>query len=204
MIGRSGRLGIDPMGDAYVLVPRQEEAKYRKKFSKPNRIESQLLEKFGDHHKVLAFHLVNEIYHEDIETTEDVHSWYKRSFAYFQSKEFDDSIVDKTLELLRKFGAIYQQEDGKWKCCAVGKVSSLFYFSPFDASALYFNFKILFAEKREENDLYLAMALGDIDSSRVGIVSKAEKSEIEDFAAKVRRTILGKYFTDGAIKAGYC
>ena len=204
MIGRSGRLGIDPMGDAYVLVPRQEEAKYRKKFSKPNRIESQLLEKFGDHHKVLAFHLVNEIYHEDIETTEDVNVWYKRSFAYFQSKEFDDSIAEKTLELLRKFGAIYQQEDGKWKCCAVGKVSSLFYFSPFDASALYFNFKILFAEKREENDLYLAMALGDIDSSRTGIVSKAEKSEIEDFAAKVRRTILGKYFTDGAIKSGYC
>jgi hypothetical protein len=45
MIGRSGRLGIDPMGDAYILVPESKEREYRAKYSKAGKIESQLLEK---------------------------------------------------------------------------------------------------------------------------------------------------------------
>jgi helicase len=203
MIGRSGRLGIDPMGDAYILVPESKESMYRQKFSKPNRIESQLLEKNGNHHKTLAFHLVSEIYHGDIKTTDDVHHWYGRSLAYFQNKTLDQTVVDATLTLLSKLGAIFQ-EDGQWSCRPIGKVSSMFYFSPFDVSGLYFNFKELFADNRENNDYYLSIALGDIDSQRLAIVSRLEKEEMSMYAAKVKAMMPDKYLNDSSLKAGFC
>jgi len=203
MIGRSGRLGIDPMGDAYILVPESDEAKYRQKFSKPNRIESQLLEKVGDKYKVLAFHLVSEIHHGTVSTTDDVHAWYKRSLAYFQNKALDETVVDQTLDLLRKCSAVWG-EDGKWTCRPIGKVSSMFYFSPFDVSDLYFNFKNLFEDNKEDNDYFIATALGNIDGQRMNIVSRIEKEEMSMFATKVRALMPGKYFNDASLKASFC
>lgn len=203
MVGRSGRLGIDPMGDAYILVPESKEQECRTKLSKPGRIESQLLEKTGENHKVLAFHLVSEIHHGDVETTDDVHRWYKRSLAYFQNKSLEETVVDKTLELLRKCGAVWE-ENGKWTCRPIGKVSSMFYFSPFDVSDLYFNFKSLFESNKEDDDYFLAMALASIDSQRMNICSRIEKEEMSTFATKVRTMMAGKYVTDGSLKAGFC
>jgi replicative superfamily II helicase len=203
MIGRSGRLGIDPMGDAYILVPESRKDEFRRKFSNPNRIESQLLEKVGDHHKVLAFHLASEIHHGDIQTTDDVHQWYQRSLAHFQNKSLHDIVVDKTLELLKKCGAI-GEENGILIAKPIGKVASMFYFSPFDASDLYFNFKNLFDQNKEDDDYSVSMALANIDSQRMNIVSKAEKEEISAYANKVRAASVGKFYTDAALKAGYC
>jgi helicase len=203
MIGRSGRLGIDPMGDAYILVPESEEAKYRQKFSKPNRIESQLLEKCGDKYKVLAFHLVSEIHHGTVSTIEDVHDWYKRSLAYFQNKSLDQTVIDQTLDLLKKCGAV-SEEDEKLTCRPIGKVSSMFYFSPFDVSDLYFNFKNLFENQKEDNDYYISVALGNIDAQRLNIVSRLEKEEMSLYATKVRAMMPGTFFKDGSLKAGFC
>jgi replicative superfamily II helicase len=203
MIGRSGRYGIDPMGDAYILVPESDVKKYKQKYAQSNRIESQLLQKSGPIYKVLAFHLVSEIFHGEIETTDDVHEWYKRSLAYFQNKSINDSIVDGTLEILRKCGAIVEV-DGKWQARTIGKVSSMFYMSPFDVADLYFNFKNLFDSKRQDDEYCLAMALGNIDSQRQIICSKAEKDEMSLFGSRARLVSAGKYLNDGAIKAGFC
>ncbi len=203
MCGRSGRYGIDPMGDAYILVPESQINLYKQKFNKPNRIESQLLEKSGNNHKTLAFHLVSEIYFGGIETTDDVRKWFKRSLAYFQNKVFDDSVVDSTLELLRKCGAIGLDDD-KWNARTIGKVSSMFYMSPFDVSDLYFNFKSLFDSGKENDDHILSLALGNIDSQRCNIVNKAEKDEMSLYANQARLKFTGKFLADGAIKAGYC
>lgn len=207
MIGRSGRLGIDPMGDAYILVPESNEAKYRQKFSKPNRIESQLLERVGDKdkykYKVLAFHLVSEIHHGSVSTTDDVHSWYKRSLAHFQNKSLDATVVDQTLDLLRKCSAVWE-EDGTWTCRPIGKVSSMFYFSPFDVSDLFFNFKNLFENKKENDDYFISAALGNIDGQKMSILSRVEKEEMSLYAAKVRTLMAGEYFTDASLKASFC
>lgn len=201
MIGRSGRLGIDPMGDAYILVPESKEREYRAKYSKAGKIESQLLEKEGPKYKTLAFHLVSEIHHGNIETTDDVHEWYKRSLGYFQNKSLDQKVVDDTLDVLKKCGAIAFEED-KWIIRPIGKVSSMFYFSPFDTSDLYFNFKNLFTDKKENDDLSIAMALGNIDSQRTSIVTKFEKEEIKAFQSQIN--ITGRTYMEGAMKAGFC
>ncbi len=204
MIGRSGRLGIDPMGDAYILIPDSRAKEFKTKLSQPTRIESQLLNKVGDKHKVLAFHLVSEIYNKSVQTTEDVENWYKRTLAYFQNKMLGEDVVDHTLEMLQKCGAI-QKEGNIWVCKPIGKVSSMFYFSPFDVSDLYFNFKNLFDKNQEDDEYMLAMALADIDSQKTNIVSKVEKEEISLFSARLRKHPSGgKYNNDAAIKAGFC
>ena len=203
MIGRSGRYGIDPMGDAYILVPESQVNSYKAKYSKSNKIESQLLEKVGNNYKTLAFHLVSEIFTGGVKTTEDVHKWFKRSLAYFQNKAFDDSVVDSTLELLKKCGAI-GEEDGVWKARTVGKVSSMFYMSPFDVSDLYFNFKQLFESGKENDDQMVSLAIANIDSQRMNIVNKQEKEEISLFANQLRLKFAGKYLADGATKAAFC
>jgi helicase len=191
------------MGDAYILVPESKMRIYTQKYSAPRRIESQLLEKTGSQHKSLAFHLVSEIFFGGISTTDDFHNWYKRSLAHYQNKQLHGTVVDDTLELLRKCGAI-GQEDGKWTARSIGKISSMFYISPFDVSDLYFGFKNLFDSKREEDDYALSITIANLDSQRMNIVSKAEKDEISLYANKIRVMMAGKFLTDGCIKAGYC
>ena len=202
MCGRSGRLGIDPMGDAYILIPQSQEVRWRAKLANPEPVDSQLLENEGNKHKVLAFHLVSEIHHGDIKNVDDVHQWYRRSFAYFQNQNLDDVIVDNTLDLLKNCGAIWE-ENKILSCRPIGKISSMFYFSPFDVSDLYFNFKDLFENGKEDDDYYLSMVLGNIDSQRANIVSRLEKDEMSLYANKIRN-IYKKYFNDAAIKAGFC
>ncbi|MEI8270328.1 MAG: DEAD/DEAH box helicase [bacterium] len=204
MIGRSGRLGIDPMGDAYILIPDSKAKECKSRLSKPTRIESQLLNKVGDKHKVLAFHLVSEIVNKSVQTTEDVENWYKRTLAYFQNKILGDHVVDDTLELLQKCGAI-QKEGNIWVAKPIGKVSSMFYFSPFDVSDLYFNFKNLFENNQEDDEYLLSMALANTDSQKSNIISKAEKEEMSLFAARLRNHPSGGRFSnDAAIKSGFC
>jgi len=203
MVGRSGRLGIDPMGDAYILIPESTQLKYKEKLGTAPKIESQLLQKNGSHYKNLAFHLVSEIYHDSIKTNEDVHKWYERSLAYFQNKELEDSILNSTLDSLTKCGAIAFQ-DNRWTARAIGKVSSMFYFSPFDTSDLFFNMKFLFDNKKQNDEYYVSMALANIDSNRTPIVSKAEKDEMFTYKNKVLANRTNKFITEGSCKIGFC
>lgn len=202
MVGRSGRLGIDPAGDAYVLIPETHQSTYKTKLKTPSRIESQLLEKLGSNYKNLAFHLVSEIYQENIQTTDDVHKWYERSLAYFQNKKLQDKIVDDALESLKKCGAIGIDND-KWFARTIGKVSSIFYFSPFDVSDLFFNIKFLFDNKKQDDEYYVSMAIANLDSNRVPIVSKAEKDEMSAYKFKVLSNKTNRFITDGSIKFGF-
>jgi helicase len=204
MVGRSGRLGIDPAGDAYILVPESQEELWRKKLQKPQKIESQLLQKEGEHYKVLAFHLVSEIHHGYIKTNEDVHRWYERSLAYFQDKNLHERVVEDTLELLKNKGCLKFEND-TWKITSVGMIASMFYFSPFDVADLRNNFWRLFQNNQQDNDYFLAMALANTDTNRCNIVSRAEKEEMSLFSNKIKNLSGNKFnYTDSVIKAGYC
>lgn len=204
MAGRAGRPGYDPRGDVYILVPNRNPDHHIERLSVPKKIESQLLNHTGSeddpHYKTLAFHLVSDIHHGSISCMADVHDWYARSLAYFQYKELDDSIADKTIDLLLRVGAI-KEEGGRYEVTSVGKVSSMLYYSPFDVADLRRNFKHLFANSNESNDLAVAMALGNVDSIRSGFVTRAEKEEMEFFAVKFRKAF-GDW-PDGTVKGAY-
>lgn len=205
MAGRAGRVGYDPKGDVYILVPDRNSEYHIDRLSIPQEINSQLLNYIGDednpHYKTLAFHLVSEIHHGDIKTIEDIHEWYERSLARFQSVDLDDSVVDKTIELLIQVGAV-KQVDGQYEATSIGKVSSMFYYSPFDVSDLRRNFRVLFTKNLQDNDFALSMALGNVDSIRMGFVTKNEKEEMEDYQNAVVKSF-GDIYLDSSIKGGY-
>jgi replicative superfamily II helicase len=205
MAGRAGRVGYDPKGDVHILVPQSKSDEHIDRLSVPQNINSQLLNYIGEednpHYKTLAFHLVSEIHHGEIKTIEDIHEWYERSLARYQSVDLDDSVVDKTIELLIQVGAI-KQADGKYEATSIGKVSSMFYYSPFDVSDLRRNFRFLFMKNLENNDYALSIALGNIDSIRMGFVTKNEKEEMSDYHDIIKKSF-GDVYLDSSIKGGY-
>jgi replicative superfamily II helicase len=205
MAGRAGRPGYDPRGDVYILLPNKKVDYHIERLSNPQRIISQLLTYIGSeddpHYKTLAFHLVSEIHHGEIKTLEDVHNWFKRSLAYYQSGSLDDLIADKTLELLIKVGAVKDVDD-KYEVTSIGRISSMFYYSPFDVADFRRNFRYLFSNGYENNDYAVSLALGNVDSIRMGFVSKAEKEEMDSYCYNVRK-IYGNNYLDSSIKGGY-
>ena len=204
MAGRAGRPGYDPRGDVHILLPSGESEHHIDRLSSPKDIESQLLSYVGrpedPHYKTLAFHLVSEIHHGEISTISDVHRWYEKSLAYFQYEDLEDDIVDKTMALLVKVGAIKEVE-GKYEVTSIGKVSSMLYYSPFDVADLRRNFRFLFQHNRQNDDMALSLALGNVDSIRMGFVTRAEKEEMEDFASSVNK--FGGDYLDSSIKGAY-
>jgi len=198
--GRAGRPKYDKRGDAYILLPERKAAKYIESLQSPENIKSQMLDQIGGNHKTLAFHIVSEIHHGNIKTSEDVHEWYEKSLAYFQDQEFGDGVVDNVLNLLVRCGAIYEKND-VYLCSSVGIIASLFYYSPFDVANLKRGFTALFHNKNEENDFWLSISLGNTDTHQKGIVSKAEREAMSEYSTWVKR-IMGEV-DEPVVKAGY-
>lgn len=202
MIGRAGRPAFDPVGDAYILLPESMYDLHKERIRKPQLILSQMLEQVNKHYKTLAFHIVSEIHQGLIKTKEDVHHWYNRSLGCFQANELHEFIVDETLDLLRKYGAIWE-EDGVITVTSVGKIASLFYYSPFDVSDLKRNFNKLFDDNRETSDLSVAVSLGNIDTHKNMIVTRDERAEMSAFAGEVARIYGNGTIIEPAIKMAY-
>jgi replicative superfamily II helicase len=205
MAGRAGRPGFDPRGDVYILIPDKDAEHHIDRLSSPKKIESQLLASVGKenpHYKTLAFHLVSEIHHGSILNKDDMHEWYSKSLAYFQYRDLDDSIADKTIDLLMRVGAIKESE-GRYEVTSVGKVSSMLYYSPFDVADLRRNFRFLFSNAKEHDDVFLSVALGDVDTIRSGFVTKAERDEMSAFAEHVSKRFGGDYLLESSVKGAY-
>lgn len=205
-IGRAGRPKYDPRGDAYVLVPESKKDYWISKLKTKSNIRSTLLDFVGKpdapHYKTLAFHVVAEIHQGNIKTKDGFEAWFRKSLAYFQDQDFNDEVIDRTIELLIQYRAIFVNEEGLYECTAVGKVASMFYYSPFDASDLRRNFKNLFEENRENNDFAISISLGNIDTYRWGICNKWEKEAINMYRIQVESLYGRDKFTDAVFKAG--
>ena len=201
MIGRSGRLGIDPRGDAYILLPNSEAKKHRDRLNTPQKITSKILDKPRN----LAFHLVSEIHHEDITNFDQIKVWFERSLAYFQNRILNQTYLKELFEELIKREIVHDDE-GVLSASSVGRISSIFYYSPFDVADLRRNFYFLFLHNKHEDDMHVALALAKTDTHRSVIVNNAEKQELRMFDQKLQRD-LGvdyKYITEGIKKTAFC
>lgn len=192
--GRAGRPGFDERGDAYILLPEKKFDYHKERIETPQEIRSQMLDE-----KCLAFHIVSEIHRGIICSREDVHKWYNRTLAYFQNQDLDDEAIERVVENLIKCGAIIN-EDGL-KTTKIGMVSSVFYYSPYDVGDLFRNWNRIFQKNLQEDDVAVSMAIGNIDSNRIAIVSNAEKEDISKFRYKANE--YGD-FMEGAVKYGCC
>ena len=204
-VGRAGRPKYDPRGDAYILVPESDKDVHIARLKTKLPIKSTMLEFVGTpvnpHYKTLAFHVVSEIHHGNVKTKQGFHDWFRKSLAFHQNKTFDDAVIDKTIGLLEQYRAIIVEND-EYKCTAVGKVASMFYYSPFDVSDLRRNFKLVFDQKLEDNDYALAMSLGNVDTNKWAIANRYEKEQMDVFKKKVERMFGENTFLPGAIKYG--
>lgn len=205
-VGRAGRPRYDPRGDAYILVPESTKQEHVARLKKKSSIRSTMLEFVGTptnpHYKTLAFHVVSEIHHGNIKTKEGFHEWFRKSLAHHQDQDFNDDVVDRTIQMLEQCRAIVIEGD-EYKCTAIGKVASMFYYSPFDVSDLRRNFKQVFDQKLENNDYALAMAMGNIDTNKWAIANRYEKEQMATFQSKVERMFGESTFLPGAIKYGF-
>lgn len=205
-VGRAGRPKYDPRGDAYILVPESDKDEHIARLKKKSPIRSTMLEFVGTpqnpHYKTLAFHVVSEIHHGNIKTRDGFHKWFQKSLAHHQDHDFNDAVVDRTIQMLEQCRAIVIEDD-EYKCTAVGKVASMFYYSPFDVSDLRRNFKMVFEQKLEDNDYALAMAMGNVDTNKWAIANRYEKEQMAMFEAKVERMFGENTYLPGAIKYGF-
>jgi len=206
MCGRAGRPRYDPKGDAYVLLPNSNFDLLKSKVSNLGKIKSQLLFEENNSYKVLSFHLVNEIYNKNIKTLDDIYSWYDRSFCSFQSQDIDQDILDLTIKNLKNRNII-AEKNNEFLATNVGKIASIFYYSPFDVADYKSNLK-LYYNSELYNDYMLSFILGNIDSNRCNIISKNDKEEISLYKQKIL-SILNKlklkvFYNDSSLKFCYC
>jgi replicative superfamily II helicase len=206
MIGRAGRPKYDPRGDAYILIPESQKDNWIRRLKGRPTIRSTLLDYVGHsenpHYKTLAFHIVAEIYQGNVKTKEAFKEWFRHSLAHFQDHAFDDKVVERTLSLLEQCKAIYLNDQEEYECTSVGKVASMFYFSPFDVSDLRRNFKKLFDEHKENNDFSVSLALGNIDTYRWSICNRQEKEAITGYRINIDKLFGKDMMGDAVCKIG--
>lgn len=149
MIGRAGRYGIDPEGDAYIIYP-WSKPKYRGLIENPNNfvIESRLL--YPDE---IAFHIVSEI-DKGRYTIESLTEWYQKTFAYYQCNNLLP--LQEAIDDLVSWGII-ENNNGRLKLNYTGKIASWFYYSPYMIAKLLINFSQL---PLEPNDIHICYAIG--------------------------------------------
>lgn len=186
MVGRSGRLKYDTKGDAYILVPKSESKKWIENIKNPPEIKSQIITDGGNlSHKKLAFHIVNEIYRGTVSTRTDVEKWYLSTFASHQQQDMTEDFLDMMLESLKMCGALVQTGDS-FESTPIGKISSMYYYSPYDVSDLIRNFNYLTkSEKSMKDDVLISYALANIDTNKGMFISKQEEEDIGDFIRKL-------------------
>ncbi len=206
MIGRAGRPRYDPRGDAYILVPESQKEPWIRHLKTKSEIRSTLMNFVGlsdnPHYKTLAFHIVAEIHQGNVKTKEGFKEWFKMSLANYQEHGFDDTVVERTLNLLLQYHAIFVNDDGEYECTAIGKVASMFYYSPFDVSDLRRNFKKVFDDKKDANDYAVSLALGNIDTYRWAICNKQEREAIAGYKIQIEKLYGKDKFNDSVCKIG--
>lgn len=172
MVGRAGRPKYDKEGDAYILVPDLQSLKQKERVLKPEHIKSQLSE-IGE----LSFHLVSEIHHKDIATVSGIDQWYIRTFAFSQRGHVGIADCHDAVLRLKTAGCV-KVNGNEIETTPVGAAASMFYFDPFDVSALSKNITSILKNNRTDT-LDWAFGLACRPSCRLENPTVAESEEIE-------------------------
>jgi replicative superfamily II helicase len=158
MAGRAGRVGLDPRGDAYIVVPQGKFTYYSKRYKQLPPVQSCLTNE-----NELAFHLISEI-NEGQNTEQLLNEWFARSFADLNFKNDADKThhLANVLARLINCGAIRIQEKSAnyiFEVTPIGKISAWFYYPPTFVSQVFLGLKkggSLIAD----NDLLLSWVIG--------------------------------------------
>jgi helicase len=203
-MGRAGRKGYgSDEGDAYVLLPDSKIEDWKYRINNPPDVMSSLVGK-NETFKNLAFHIVSEIHHGNITNRTELNNWFKETLSHHQNLRLDSNFIYNMLDSLKKC-SILKEESGTYTLTQLGKISSMYYYSPYDVSNLYFNFDHLFKNEKEQDDYWLTIALSNIDTHRCGIASRMEVDEADGYVNILRRKKVNfDMHNASVIKVGYC
>ena len=126
MAGRSGRYGIDPAGDAYLLLPDTAADDWKDRIAKSENVRSRLTDA-----KVLSFHIISEVVRGAINNRADLQKWYTRTLASFQDSGNMDDFIEDVETALVDYRAMKIEND-TYLPTGLGKVSAWMYFQPGD------------------------------------------------------------------------
>lgn len=185
-IGRCGRYGIDPQGDAYLLVPQGTIGEWQSTLANPRPVTSVMTNRH-----VLAFHVLAEIGNGVIRSVNDLMKWFERSLAYLQRGEIAKEDAEGIIFDLEKMDMIYLDKQG-YKLTQLGRVGSRLYYSPYDIRAWYDNFEFVNGNNYEDDDLVVAWALGNISTNALPYTPKDIHAECMELGWQLRnRGIVG-------------
>lgn len=180
MCGRSGRVGFDPKGDAYVLLPQSKFDYYKTWCEDIPPISSTM-----NNQDILAFHIVSEISEGVIYDVSSLMSWYNRSLAAFQNNFLDRIDAETLLNKLEKI-KIIERKNERFIITNLGRVASYLYFSPYSIAAWYFNFNNIIYN-HNINDVSISWALANIPENYKSFVPKEFEEETKDFESLCKR-----------------
>ncbi len=167
--GRAGRTGIDIRGDAYLVVPSDMSENTRQNLLCPQTVISEL-----GSVEALAFHILFEIQAGATKKSQLL-SWYAKTlWAYhLQDTSRLESTLEKVLGDLVDIDCISEWRPDEYRVCELGRISSSFYFSPYDCYDWRSNLTTLWERECWDDDWSLAWAIGDIHSFKSTYLPKS-------------------------------
>lgn len=158
--GRAGRTGIDTRGDAYILVPSEMPEEDREVLLKPQKVSSEL----GDV-ETLAFHLLSEI-RSGVTNRGALLAWYQKTLWAFQNQNLQklEAVLSKVLQDLIEIECIQVDCRGEYRLSELGRISAMYYFSPYDCWDWLGNLRTLWDRECWDHDWSIAWAVGDVPS----------------------------------------
>jgi helicase len=193
MCGRSGRVGLDPKGDAHVLLPQSKLTRYKSWCQNIPPISSTMNDP-----NVLAFHIVSEISEGEVYDVETLMSWYNRSLAAFQNNFLDRVDAEALLTKLEKY-KILEKQGNRYKITKLGRVASYLYYSPYTISGWYFNFSRIFNDNRLD-DHSISWALSNIPDNQDNFAGRDMQNTIKAFVTSCSNR--GLVITDACASIG--
>jgi replicative superfamily II helicase len=179
-IGRSGRVGIDPEGDAYVLLPDNQFSLFKDRVTCRQSIDSRM-----NNFSVLCFHIVSEIHNKECRSAQDIKEWYSRSFAKHQGADIDDNTIETMIDSMKSKGILWVM--GKiLRTTGVGDTAALYYQDPFDCAEWLWNWGRVFQLGLEGNDIAIAWALGKVPTNRPPYVPKVLSQDVAFFDSEAK------------------
>ena len=174
MVGRSGRVGLDPKGDAHVLLPQSRFTRYKVWCQNIPPIMSTMNDK-----EILAFHIISEISEGEVYNIQTLMEWYNRSLAAFQSNFLDRVDAEQLLSKLEKLKTIEKVGD-RYKITKLGRVAAYLYYSPYSIAGWYFNFSKIFSENRLD-DHSISWALANISDNMNNFCGRDMQTLVKSF-----------------------
>ena len=176
MCGRMGRMGLDPEGDAHILIPEDVYAREQRRIdlSALPKIQSQIRNRNipAEQDATLAFHMVSEYHRKQggKASSDAAQKWFDRTLAAHQGGSMSADEAQSVCDTLYELGIFEKQNTvngrPRYSVTGMGKVADFMYLSPFDVADYFQNFNQLFqlGEDHWEDSAAIAYCLTKIHS----------------------------------------